>query len=173
MSDEPQFAIWWTSQPDCEAIGDALPETLPAYMRQQYRSRLGRNGRGRLWLSTALGLPVHFGVDWPDSTPLADRLGADYGGIVIRAADAPLLAEMPGIVTGLDVRQLVCTDKEDAVDQIGERIDQLRAELTAAMRRAEAAEAACITLYDLLCGQPLQADVDAVWAWRALREVQP
>ena len=98
------LAIWWTSQEDCETIGDTLPETMPEYVREEYRSRLGRAGRGRLWTPDELG-PDEISVDpWPE-TPLALRLGDDYGGIVIRIADMSHLVEMPGIITDLNARQ--------------------------------------------------------------------
>jgi hypothetical protein len=105
--------IWWTNQADCEAIDDAFPNggmiaSFPAYLQDQYASRYGRNGRGRLWVSSRFGKA---GIsDWP-STPMGQilgersRLGQTYAGIVIRDEDALLLDEMPGIITTFDLKR--------------------------------------------------------------------
>jgi hypothetical protein len=86
--------IWWTSQWDCEAITSRAG--WPKYLREEYESRHGRNGRGRLWVAKRFGTVA---VDpWPE-TPFANRLGEDYAGIVIDPKDAALLRALPGIVT--------------------------------------------------------------------------
>lgn len=93
--------IWWTSQWDCEAITSMA--RWPAYLKEEYRGRRGRNGRGRLWVNQRFG---KIAVDpWPD-TPFANRLGADYAGIVIDPADARVLVTLPGIVTDLSLKRV-------------------------------------------------------------------
>lgn len=93
-------AIWWTSQQDCEVLGDHAPKHLPEYIRTEYRSRLGRNGRGRLWIAPTTpelqDTAVH---PWP-ATPVATAIETfRHGGIVIHAAHVPLVACLPGFVT--------------------------------------------------------------------------
>lgn len=94
--------IWWLTQPDCEAIGD-LPDAFPEDARDMYNSRLGRSGRGRLWLPPG----VKIGVDpWPD-TPLAKFLERqDAGGLVLDRSILPLLAELPGLATDMQLRRV-------------------------------------------------------------------
>lgn len=108
---EPKSLIWWTSERDCHLV-DAIFETdgsedsalgsptWPDYLRSQYNSRHGRNGRGRLWADISLS-----DVDvrpWP-TTPFARELRENYGGIVIRPEHMHHVASLPGIVTGLDL----------------------------------------------------------------------
>ena len=87
--------FWWTSQEECEAIGDDLPEFVPEYLRSEYRSRLGRAGRGRLWSADQFGA---VGIPWNTSKPAA-RLAGERGGIVIHKEDAPYVFELPGFLT--------------------------------------------------------------------------
>jgi hypothetical protein len=125
MPDVTEFAIWWLSQEDQETLGD-IPSlddpdeeeeraayrgpNLPEYIRREYSSRYGRPGRGRLWVAEELGLPIDFAIDeaWFDSrlgrmlAGYQDEFGhwhGGYGGVVIRAVDAPLVANLPGLVT--------------------------------------------------------------------------
>jgi len=95
--------IWWTEQEDCEAIGNHLPESFPNYLQVEYRSRLGRAGRGRLWVASQFaGEPI--AVDpWPN-TPMGRRL-ATAAGIAICAEHAELLREMPGVITDLELHR--------------------------------------------------------------------
>lgn len=108
--------IWWTNQADCEAIDTTCPYAeregeldarFPPYLRSQYSSRYGRNGRGRLWVDEQFG---KVRVDpWPQ-TELGNvlvntYLSQSYAGIVIRDEDGPLLDEMPGVVTTLGLRR--------------------------------------------------------------------
>ena len=105
MSDEQieQYAIWWTSELDCGTIGDIPFDTWPTYLQDEYRSRLGRNGRGRLWVAMHAGFPDSLAVDpWPKNH-LAFALGRSYGGIVIRAQDAAKVAYLPGLVTDIQL----------------------------------------------------------------------
>ncbi len=127
MPDVAKFAIWWLSQEDQETLGDIPWLTdpdqaealalyrgpdLPEYIRREYSSRQGRPGHGRLWVARELDLPADFeiGEAWFQSdlgrmlAGYRDEWGhwhGSYGGIVVRAEDAPRLAFLPGIVTNL------------------------------------------------------------------------
>lgn len=96
-SERTDLLIWWLSQDECEAIGDYPPGSVPLYIRSEYRSRYGRNGRGRLWTDNQFGA---VGIPWDMSKP-ATRLAADRGGIVIWAADAPHVFGLHGFLTDL------------------------------------------------------------------------
>lgn len=99
------YLIWWLNQADCQAIGQELTAEVPQYLRDQYRSRLGRPGRGRLWQSSE-AIPDDVSVDpWPD-TALARVFSGDYGGIVIRPDDLPHVAQLPGVVTDTTLRRV-------------------------------------------------------------------
>lgn len=87
--------IWWTSQAECEQIGDALSESVPDYIRSEYRSRLGRNGRGRLWVASRIALDE---IPW-DATKPAARLASDRAGIVVDATDVEHVFGLPGFLT--------------------------------------------------------------------------
>lgn len=94
------YVVWWLSQIDTE-MAHILIElkqlSLPEYMLIEVDSRSGRSGRGRLWI----GLPnceVDLTAAFDRGGPLAVHLN-NYGGIVIRLEDAPLLRGAPGILT--------------------------------------------------------------------------
>lgn len=105
MSKEP-YAIWWTTSEEAKTIAahfdDHLPTWCPEYLQQEWASRLGRNGRGRLWVSDALPdapRSVQFRDEYDgSSSPLEDHC-ATCAGIVIRAEDVTRLMHLPGIVT--------------------------------------------------------------------------
>lgn len=96
MSSE-QYCIWWTSQRDCELIEERelFSETIPDYIRVEYRSRLGRNGRGRLWVHESLSAND---IEWDASKP-ASRLAEERGGIVIHKEDSQHVFGLPGFLT--------------------------------------------------------------------------
>lgn len=87
--------VWWLSQDECEAIGDELADDAPAYLCLEYRSRLGRPGRGRLWVDDQFD---DVGIPW-DTTKPASRLAGERGGIVIWASDAAHVFSLPGFLT--------------------------------------------------------------------------
>lgn len=95
MTATPALLIWWTSQAECEQIGDALSESVPDYIRSEYRSRLGRNGRGRLWVASRIALDE---IPW-DATKPAARLASDRAGIVVDATDVEHVFGLPGFLT--------------------------------------------------------------------------
>lgn len=98
-SDRADLLVWWTSQDECEAIGDELAESVPDYIRSEYRSRYGRNGRGRLWADDQIGM---VGIPW-DTTKPASRLAGSRGGIVIWLTDAVHVFGMAGFLTDLEL----------------------------------------------------------------------
>lgn len=99
--------VWWTDQPQAEAAQPLMQETIPLYIRSEFDSRMGRNGRGRLW--SHADLPKHKGIfPWPDND-LAKVLGDDRkgsGGIVILKSDWPHVALLPGLVTDMQLNPL-------------------------------------------------------------------
>jgi hypothetical protein len=95
--------IWWLCEHDCLAIGGTV-RGAPKYLKEQYRSRLGRPGRGRLWADERFGEPRV--SPWP-RTALARALGDSYGGIVIEDGDLQLLEMLPGIVTDMQLRRVM------------------------------------------------------------------
>jgi hypothetical protein len=116
MATKAGTLIWWLSQDDQEAIAEAapagasaLPAGFPRYLREEYESRDGRSGRGRLWVGEV------FGGDHDDycvkaeeppwSTPLGVYLAKRCGGIVIRREDAALLRNLPGVITDRQLRR--------------------------------------------------------------------
>lgn len=95
-----EYLIWWTDQAECEAILDTTAATaFPAYLYSEFQSRLGRNGRGRLW--TPSHIPVE-GIEWDENKP-AGRLAEKRAGIVIEAKDKAVVFSLPGFLTDLEL----------------------------------------------------------------------
>lgn len=90
-----KYLIWWTNQSDCERITPL--DTWPTWLYDEYQSRLGRPGRGRLWVSD----------EWSDAPEQADwdyskwtcHSAADAGGIVIPLDAIHHVMLLPGFVT--------------------------------------------------------------------------
>jgi hypothetical protein len=96
---ENELLIWWTGQAECEAIVDDVEigaVKLPGYIKKEFQDRLGRSGRGRLWIAPKIKLD---GIEWDDKNPIAEQLG-NMAGIVFLKKDWPLIQNLPGIVTG-------------------------------------------------------------------------
>jgi hypothetical protein len=116
------FLIWWLTQEDCEAIGEphdtsewsveereTIPEGFipgwyrlelspwPDYLKEEYRSRYGRAGRGRLWVPA--GIPI-MSVLIPDDHPLTSRIDRS-GGILFHERDLIFVKDLPGMITTL------------------------------------------------------------------------
>jgi hypothetical protein len=99
---EIMYFIWWTSQADCERIGERLEDIdaghalyeVPQYLSEQYSSRVGRNGRGRLWVAEGFVAEEH---PWPKGA--LGQILERRAGILIREEDLPLAMELPGVVT--------------------------------------------------------------------------
>lgn len=112
------YAIWWTDQVSCElaeAMGAPLDE-WPPYLMAQWRARLGRNGRGRLWVDCDIDWGtgpmmiiadrkwVEF-EDHPVGKALAEgACGSTWAGIVVRFEDVHHCLVMPGVVTDVDLK---------------------------------------------------------------------
>lgn len=107
-----EWAIWWTTQAECEHIarhfdpsGDLpLPEMVPEYVRREFASRVGRNGRGRLWVPDLPDAPVRAQFDEEVGSALQSHC-ATAGGIVLRAEHVERLRHLPGIVTTLGLER--------------------------------------------------------------------
>lgn len=107
--DESQIVIWWLSQKDCEDIAENFlrlePDAddytwlvpLPEYLKRQFVSRLGRAGRGRLWVPRDISLET---IAWPEAHPIARWIEqVSAGGIVFWRKDLAAIAGLPGVVT--------------------------------------------------------------------------
>lgn len=111
---EKELLVWWLSQEACEAVplnDQNLPTfrkrwwiiPAPKYLGEQFQSRYGRAGRGRLWVPDHIdfeGLPY----GWERR---AESLGLplEYinkcGGIVLERKHWEHIWGMPGIVTDI------------------------------------------------------------------------
>jgi hypothetical protein len=89
-----KYIIWWTSNADAELIGE-LPGTAPEYISTEFQSRMGRSGRGRLWVDKSV--PVS-SIDWNGQHRNAAYCG-ESGGIVMLKEDYTHVKNLPGLVT--------------------------------------------------------------------------
>lgn len=100
------YLIWWTNQGDVERI-EYLGEVgmlghWPKYIGDQFASRNGRPGRGRLWVDEACkDAPEE--AEFGPTNPVC-RMAADCGGIVIRDIDLGEVRHLPGFVTTFDMK---------------------------------------------------------------------
>lgn len=104
------FLIWWTNQNDCERIAPLA--SWPKYLYDEFRSRYGRNGRGRLWVSSELP-DAPDGVDrWNEDENWLCKSASDAGGIVIPAEDIKHVQFLPGFVTTFEMTlpEATCPD---------------------------------------------------------------
>lgn len=93
-----QYLIWWTSQEDCERI--APLDTWPTYLYDEFQSRYGRNGRGRLWVPSKFkDAPDSVTIDWDTLTNWLCKAAEDAGGIVIKTEHVEQVQYLPGFVT--------------------------------------------------------------------------
>lgn len=105
MSEPQELVIWWLDQEATETIGAASYYFgWPAYIRDEFHSRMGRNGRGRLWVADGITLEE---ILWPD-TPTAECAG-ECGGIVIHRADLHHIHGLPGFVTDTAMNEIPFT----------------------------------------------------------------
>lgn len=104
MSDKQDFVIWWLSQASCTAIDSAcylFP--WPAYLRSEFQSRIGRSGRGRLWIPKGIDLEE---IPWPNPETDVSRRANQCGGIVMWRRDLAHVHDLPGFVTDLDMNEI-------------------------------------------------------------------
>lgn len=100
MPNQDGFLIWWLCQQDCEEIGPISScNPVPKYIADEYRSLLGRNGRGRLWVSSEIEKEFGSFIPWDDNLPIAKRLGESYAGVAFRREDFKFVQLLAGIVT--------------------------------------------------------------------------
>ena len=94
-----EFLVWWTSEADAKRLGEnpdwSSHPDVPDYIRDEFSSRYGRAGRGRLWVPS--GVPVS-SVTWDDNRPTC-RAAADCGGVVFRRSDMEAVVVLPGFIT--------------------------------------------------------------------------
>jgi hypothetical protein len=108
MKKRDKLLIWWLCENDYKAIKVKDLKILPGYMTEEYKSRLGRPGRGRLWVSEKMKkIQAVIEVNpWPDSA-LGRLFGEGYGGIVFDGKSLPVLRRLPGIVTNLKLERVL------------------------------------------------------------------
>ena len=95
---ESRLLIWWT--PDgvaSEMIGEnpnwARYPGVPDYVKQEYDSRVGRAGKGRLWVPPGIDL---------ESIP-EDECPPGCGGIVFEERYRNAMRALPGFITAIDI----------------------------------------------------------------------
>lgn len=99
--------IWWLNQLQTEStVDNSALNKLPEYIFNGLQSRIGRAGRGRLWVHESL--PSTSVDPWPD-TSLAETLGKDYGGIVFKPEHLEIVELFPGIITDLQLNLISCS----------------------------------------------------------------
>lgn len=96
--------IWWTNQADAEAAFEKIDQ-LPEYIQDQLSSRMGRGGRGRLWVPDGeiFAEIREKGIEWVKTE--CEPYCAEAGGIVITGDNLKDVIYMPGIVTGTNMVQ--------------------------------------------------------------------
>lgn len=96
-----EYLIWWTSQEEAEKAWEHqetfLAAGFPDYIEREFKSRMGRAGRGRLWVADEIPIKE---IDWDEKKPAA-RLASQRAGIVIRAEDKDFVFDAPGFLTDL------------------------------------------------------------------------
>lgn len=99
--------IWWTAQEHCDEIAQrGLKRNWPPYLNDQYRSRYGRNGRGRLWRDKRFP-DVDCSEQFDRREGCAPRIDAlSAAGIIIRNQDFDMVRKLPGFVTDLKLKEM-------------------------------------------------------------------
>lgn len=104
MNKDHRYLIWWTSQEDCERI--APLDTWPTWLYDEFNSRMGRPGRGRLWVPESIDRigDVPQGVTvWDDVNNWLCKAANNAGGIVIPASEVHHVQFMPGFVSTFEM----------------------------------------------------------------------
>jgi hypothetical protein len=94
-----ELLIWWTNQADAERITKEQIEALPEYIQSEFDSRVGRAGRGRLWVHESIDLS---GIEWNEKSPFSNYC-LESGGIVFRKEDLLKVRDLPGQCTDLQM----------------------------------------------------------------------
>ena len=106
------YAIWWLDS-SATFLADVLgfhDSGAPEYIKNEFTARIGRAGRGRLWVPKGIAVNE---IEWIDGDPRFDAVGEDCGGIVIRAEDVWHVFAWPGFVTDLELN-IIGTLKSEA-----------------------------------------------------------
>lgn len=97
-----QHVIWWTNMADAELahaqLGSMDAPNFPEYIKEQLDDRMGRNGRGRLWVHESIDVTAM--DNWNGTHKNADYC-EHSAGIVINASDYNFVKKLPGLVTDL------------------------------------------------------------------------
>lgn len=97
-----QYLIWWTSQEDCEAITPL--DSWPMWLYDEFRSRNGRAGRGRLWVPPLFASDAPEEAKWSiDNWLCAAAEIKSAGGIVIPAHALRHIQFLPGFITTFEM----------------------------------------------------------------------
>lgn len=94
------IAIWWLNQEACEITEAGFKSNLkklPAYIKDEFYSRVGRPGRGRLWIPSEIPLKE---IKWKDSHPLS-KYAKECGGIIFWKKDYKEISGLPGFITDI------------------------------------------------------------------------
>lgn len=106
------LCIWWTAQSDTEKIDEhGLDDhDIPEYLKDEFNSRYGVNGRGRLWVNPELK-DAPYEIPWDDTKPTCRLIVKEsMGGIVMRREDVCFLPKGVGFVTDLNCDPITPTD---------------------------------------------------------------
>lgn len=101
-----EYAIWWTNLADLAILERELDAPIPVYLRTLHRLRchLPLDSPRKIVSPSPESLACLCPL-WP-ATPLAAVLSdTSYVGIAILVNDVPLLDDLPGIVTDLNLRR--------------------------------------------------------------------
>lgn len=107
-----KYLIWWTNQNDCERITPL--DSWPMWLYDEFRSRVGRSGRGRLWVPKLFEGDAPQEAKWDAANNWLCQAANDAGGIVIPEHALRHVQFLPGFVTTFD---MALPDAVAAVDQ--------------------------------------------------------
>lgn len=105
--------VWWLNQ-DCylqmrRQDKEKRLETY-GYLNQEYSSREGRAGRGRLWVANEIHdrYPGKIEISpWPENVISRLINDLDFGGIVVLPEHLEYVKTLPGFVTDMQLNMMV------------------------------------------------------------------
>jgi len=96
--------IWWLIERDYPLFRPEDLDRLPDYIRDEVRSREGREGRGRLWVPAEIDCEE---INWDDQNPLCRLISSESaGGIVFHQRDFDKVMNLPGFVTDINCNRV-------------------------------------------------------------------
>ena len=106
-----RYAIWWTNQDDAAWIYKTTLSSqwsrLPLYIQTEFTSRLGRAGRGRLWINNDEFPNITGLSNWDTTTEAARWIAkSSHAGIWLHRTDARWVLAEAGFVTDLDLNMI-------------------------------------------------------------------